>query len=88
LKSVQEAKAQLLNSYNLIFVHFNFINIEKPDFKELMQRYCNDRKKLKICSDELLKSQFMSLKSSLIKAMKIMFDEHDSNNDENKLLRL
>lgn len=69
-------------------MHFNFINVEKSDFKELTQRYRNDRKKSKIRSDEFLKSQFMSLRSSSTKAMKSVSDEHDSNDDENELLKL
>ena len=62
-KGSRDARAELLNFYDLLAIHPEFSTVDKGDFMEVKRRYRNDKKKRKIRNDDVLKDKFCSLGS-------------------------
>ena len=62
-KESKNARAKLLNFYDLLTIHSEFSIVNKENFMKIKRRYRNDKKKRKIRNDDVFKNKFCSLDS-------------------------
>ena len=62
-KESKNARAKLLNFYDLLTIHSEFAIVNKRNFMKVKRRYRNDKKKRKVRNDDVFKNKFCSLDS-------------------------
>ena len=62
-KESRDARAKLLNFYDLLIIHSEFSIVNKENFMKIKRRYRNDKKKRKVRNDDVFKNKFCFLDS-------------------------